>query len=105
VNIWLAAMGYFLAYAPYSALTKAMSSGALPGVPERITGIAILPVSTMASLVGMALFLWGTGWWRSATQFQFAGRSWPRATRYTVLSGLCTAVILMTTTLATPSRA
>lgn len=100
MNIWLAAMGYFLAYAPYSALTKAMSSGALPGVPERITGIAILPVSTMASLVGMALFLWGTGWWRSATQFQFAGRSWPRATRYTVLSGLCTAVILMTTTLA-----
>jgi hypothetical protein len=100
VNIWLAALGYFLAYAPYSAFTKALSSGAAPGVESPISGIALLPVSTLASVLGMAAFLWGTGWWHAASTQRVGGVLVPMPTRYTTLSGLCTAVILMTTTLA-----
>jgi len=100
VNIWLAALGYFLAYAPYSAFTKALSSGAAPGVSAPISGLSLLPVSTLASFLGMAAFIWGTGWWRAATIRRLGGLDLPTPTRYTMLSGICTAVILLTTTLA-----
>lgn len=100
MNIWLAALGYFLAYAPYSALTKALSSGVAPGAEAGVSGVALLPVSTLASLIGMMAFLWGTGWWKAAASRRVAGFPVPMPTRYTTLSGICTAVILLTTTLA-----
>jgi hypothetical protein len=48
----------------------------------------------------MLLFLWRTGWWRSATKRAVFGRQIPTPTRWTALSGLCGAMILTTTTLA-----
>lgn len=59
VNIGWWALGYFVAYAPYSALTKALSDGRLGA---RVTGNAILPLSTLASLLAMVTFLLATGW-------------------------------------------
>ncbi|MCC6335410.1 MAG: hypothetical protein IT380_15645 [Myxococcales bacterium] len=97
MSIWWWALGYFAAYAPYSALTKALSDGKLG---EAVPGNTILPLSTFTSLVVMVLFLWGTGWWRSATQRELFGRKLPTPTRWTALSGLCGATILTTTTLA-----
>ncbi|GMU62194.1 MAG: hypothetical protein AMXMBFR34_39570 [Myxococcaceae bacterium] len=97
VSIWWWALGYFAAYAPYSALTKALSDGKLG---EAVPGNTILPLSTFTSLVVMVFFLWGTGWWRSATQREVFGRKLPTPTRWTALSGLCGATILTTTTLA-----
>jgi hypothetical protein len=99
-GIWLFAAGYFACYVPYSALTKALSTGLFPGVGVGVPGAALLPVTTFVSLVGMVVFLWGSGWWRHATQRRLWGRSVPVPTRWTALSGLCTAVILTTTTLA-----
>lgn len=40
-SIWLYAFGYFACYAPYSALTKAMSSG-LFGSLGKVSGFALL---------------------------------------------------------------
>ncbi|MFO0594033.1 MAG: hypothetical protein U0228_01980 [Myxococcaceae bacterium] len=97
LSIWWWAFGYFAAYAPYSALTKALSDGKLG---EKVPGNTILPVSTFASLIGMVLFLWGTGWWRSATKRKLGSFEVPTPTRWTALSGLCGATILTTTTLA-----
>ncbi len=97
VSIWWWALGYFAAYAPYSLLTKALSDGRLG---PKISGNTILPVSTFASIIAAALFLWLTGWWRSASRTQVLGRAIPRPTRWTALSGLCGATILTTTTLA-----
>ncbi|MDX2014997.1 MAG: hypothetical protein SFW67_32685 [Myxococcaceae bacterium] len=96
-SIWWWAFGYFAAYAPYSALTKALSDGALG---ERVSGNAILPVSTSASLVAMLVFIFSTGWWRFASRRQVGRFSVPTPTRWTALSGLCGATILTTTTLA-----
>lgn len=97
ISIWVWAFGYFAAYAPYSLLTKALSDGRLgPKVP----GSAILPLSTLSSVVAMLLFLWGTGWWRYATRKTVGGLSLPFPTKWTALSGLCGASILTTTTIA-----
>jgi uncharacterized membrane protein YdcZ (DUF606 family) len=97
-SIWGFALGYFASYVPYSALTKAISSGRIGG--EKVPGVELLPISAAASLIGMFAFITLMGWWRHATHSTIAGRSLPRPTRWTFLSGLCTSAIIATTTLA-----
>jgi hypothetical protein len=93
--VW--AFGYFAAYTPYSALTKALSDGTIgPAVP----GNTILPASTFASFLAMVIFMFATGWWRSASRKRLGAFELPVPTRWTALSGLCGATILTTTTLA-----
>ena len=96
-SIWIWAFGYFAAYAPYSALTKALSDGQLG---DKVPGNRILPVSTMASFIAMVLFVFATGWWKVATRRKVGSLEVPTPTRWTALSGLCGATILTTTTLA-----
>lgn len=93
--IWVWAFGYFACYVPYSALTKTVT-----GAESGLSGLAILPLTTMVSLVGMAVFIAATGWWRSASRFSLGGLTLPRPSRWTFLSGLCSAAIIGTTTLA-----
>lgn len=90
--IWLYALGYFLCYAPYSALTKVVS--------KNTSGFELLPITTLASLVGMIAFLSAAGWWRHAGQRTVLGRSLPVPGAWTGLSGVATAAIIATTTLA-----
>ena len=94
-SIWLWAFGYFAAYAPYSAMTKAVTSG-----EGSLTGLQVLPLTTLASLVGMIVFITLSGWWRDAGRVQVGGLRIPMPGRWTLLSGLCTAAIIGTTTLA-----
>lgn len=98
--IWLFALGYFACYAPYSGLTKALSSGLLPGMTSGVHGFVLLPISTLASLVGMFVFLTAMGWWRYAGRRVVFGVSLPCPSKWTFFSGLCTAGIIGTTTLA-----
>lgn len=97
-SIWFFAFGYFAAYVPYSALTKAVSSGQIGDTP--VSGVELLPVSALASLVGMFTFITAMRWWRYASTFQLGGLKLPRPGRYTFLSGVCTAGVIATTTLA-----
>ncbi|MBL8909519.1 MAG: hypothetical protein JNM17_02340 [Archangium sp.] len=97
ISIWWWAFGYFAAYAPYSALTKALSDGKLG---TAVPGNTILPASTFASFVAMVIFMFATGWWKSATKKKLGSREIPFPTKWTALSGLCGATILTTTTLA-----
>jgi hypothetical protein len=90
VNAWLAALGYFLCYVPYAALTKWLTG------ETAATGFAVLPLSTAASVVAAATFLAATGWWRAA---RWRTTPWSDA-RLTILSGLCSSAIIATTTLA-----
>lgn len=93
-SIWWWAFGYFAAYVPYAALTKSMSSG-----PGAATGLELLPPSLLAGVVCVLGFLLVTGWWRKAGSVVAGGR-WPVPTLPTLLSGLCSAGIIATTTLA-----
>ena len=97
VSIWWWAFGYFAAYAPYSALTKALSDGK---IGDKVAGNTILPLSTLSSLLAMMLFLFLTGWWKSAGRKQIGKFAVPCPTPWTAMSGLCGATILTTTTLA-----
>jgi hypothetical protein len=97
-SVWFFAFGYFAAYVPYSALTKAVSSGQIGEGP--ISGVELLPVSALASLVGMFAFISVMRWWKYAGQVQVGSLRLPRPGRYTLLSGICTAGVIATTTLA-----
>jgi hypothetical protein len=99
VSIWWFAFGYFAAYAPYSAATKAVSKGWIAGMSGPLDGIAILPISVAASTVSMVVFLAVTGWWRVAVK-PLGRFSLPLPTPLTFASGLLTASIVATTTLA-----
>lgn len=81
-TIWLAAFGYFACYVPYSALTKTMSA--------KLSGLTLLPISAIATTLMMVIVITALGWWKHA--------GWP--SRWTLLSGLCTALIIGSTTLA-----
>lgn len=65
-----------------------------------ISGFTLLPVSAAASLVGMFVFLTFKGWWRYAGHREVLGLRVPVPGRWTLLSGLCSAAIIGTTTLA-----
>lgn len=97
-SVWLFAFGYFATYVPYSALTKAVSSGQVGGSP--VSGVELLPVSAMASLVGMFVFITAMRWWKYASTISVGRLHVPAPTRYTLLSGICTSVVIATTTLA-----
>ena len=97
-SIWWFAFGYFAAYVPYSALAKALSEGLLgyPAVP----GTALLPVANIVSMIGMFLFISALRWWRFAGTRAFGPLKLPWPNRWTFLSGLGTATVIVTTTLA-----
>jgi hypothetical protein len=99
-GIWLFAAGYFACYAPYAALTKLLSDGRLLGTSTRIDGFGLLPLSTLASLVAMLAFISAKRWWRYASTAHVFGATLPSPTRWTFLSGIATAAIIATTTLA-----
>ena len=95
VSIWWFAFGYFAAYVPYSALTKHLTDDR--GVP----GTELLPITAIASLCGMFIFITVMRWWKFATNHvQVGGMRLPYPRKWTFLSGLCTATIIATTTLA-----
>ena len=55
--IWVLAFGYFAFYIPYSALTKALSKGWLPGSVGPVPGLLILPATVIATSGMLLAFL------------------------------------------------
>lgn len=98
--IWALGLGYYLSYTPYSGLTKALSSGLLPGTHGAMKGALLLPVSAIATAIGMLGFITVAGWWKYAGRREFFGVAVPFPRRLTFLSGVCMATIMGTTTLA-----
>lgn len=101
-SIWSFALGYFLSYVPYAAMTKAITASTpmLPGVDAPMGGLSLLPMSVSASVVGMFTFITAMGWWKYAGRRRILSRDLPCPGRWTFFSGLCTALIIGTTTLA-----
>jgi hypothetical protein len=99
-RIWAYAFGYFACYAPYSALTKLVSQGKFPGMSRAVDGFELLPITTIVSLLAMLTFLTAKGWWGYAGRTTLFGRTVIAPGRWTFLSGLATAAIIASTTLA-----
>jgi protein-tyrosine-phosphatase len=93
------ALGYFLCYIPFAALTRALSTGLLPGLDAKVGGLVLLPAAAIGVLGGMALFLWASGWWRSIGLRELRGRSRRVPGRRMLVAGLAMAAIIGTTIL------
>jgi protein-tyrosine-phosphatase len=100
LGIWGLGLGYFLFYTPYSGLTRALSSGILPGAQRPLRGTILLPASIAAVAVGMLGFITVMKWWKYAGHREFFKIRIPFPRRLTFLSGICMAIIMGTTTLA-----
>jgi hypothetical protein len=99
LRIWFLALGYFAFYIPYSALTKALSLGQLPGMRASISGFLLLPATAVATTVVLLILVtWGGGWAYLDRRTIF-GLSAPVVRVRTLISGVATAVIIATTTL------
>lgn len=100
-SIWCFAFGYFAFYVPYSFMVKLLTKGLLPSLEGvRLVSFQVLPLSVMASAVGMVVFLSAMRWWKYASHVEVLGLRIPCPTRWTFLSGVCTGLIIGTTTLA-----
>jgi len=99
LRIWGLGLGFYLFYTPYSGLTKALSSGLL-GTNGPVRGPVLLPISAVATVIGMFGFITAMKWWKYAGRHEFFGISVPFPRRLTFLSGVCMATIMGTTTLA-----
>ncbi|MEK8020565.1 MAG: hypothetical protein VSS75_027175 [Candidatus Parabeggiatoa sp.] len=97
--IWFLGFGYFLCYIPYSFLTKATTKGLFSNI-EPVSGFLILPASAIATFVCMYLFVTAMGWWKYLEHRPLLGFNLPIPRWQSVISGICTAVIIGTTTLA-----
>ena len=100
LEIWALGLGFYVFYTPYSGLTKALSSGLLAGTNGPVKGTVLLPISAIATVIGMLGFITVMRWWKYAGRREFFGVQVPFPRRLTFLSGVCMATIMGTTTLA-----
>src|SRR6266404_2983827 len=76
-GIWFLALGYFAFYIPYSAMTKALSLGLLPGMTGPISGFLLLPATAVATTVVLLIFVTAGGGWACLGRRRVFGLSIP----------------------------
>jgi hypothetical protein len=99
LGIWWLALGYFVSYAPYAALTKIFSQGVLPSVDHPASPFEMLPATGFATAVVTLLLITVLGWWSYMGRRNLWGVAVPWPMRRTLLAGFATAAIIYTTTL------
>lgn len=100
LGIWGLALGYFFFYIPYSALTRVLSQGLLPGMDGPVSGFELLPATALATTLTLPVFITLAGWWKYVpNRKRLLGIPFPVPRWQTLISGLATAVIIATTTL------
>jgi protein-tyrosine-phosphatase len=98
-RIWLLALGYFAFYIPYSALTKALTLGLLPGMTGPVSGFRILPATAVATSAALIGFMSIGGGWGCLQWRRVLGMPVPVVGARMLISGTATAVIIGATTL------
>lgn len=96
----LIVLAYFVSYLPNVILTKLVTSQPNVELGRPITGLETLPASLIVSLITTYLFIWFSGWHRDANKLAIGGLRIPFPTRYTLLSGIGTALVLFTVPLS-----
>lgn len=91
---------YLIAYLPNVMITRFVSTTPHAGLGRPLTGLETLPASLIVSLVLTYLFIWMSGWHRDANAVEIAGRRIPVPTRYTLMSGVGTSLVLFTVPLS-----
>ncbi len=96
---WLT-MAYFLAYIPYVVITRLMATIQYAPFGRPLTGLEVLPAVTIISGIFTLLFALFAGWGRFSHGALLFGRRWPVPTRWTLASGVGTALLLFTVPLS-----
>ena len=94
------ALLYFLAYLPYAVLVRWLASVKYAPLGRPLSGLEVLPATTILSAILTLLFVWLSGWSRQAHHIEFGTASIPAPTRWTVASGIGTALLLFTVPLS-----
>jgi drug/metabolite transporter (DMT)-like permease len=98
IETW--ALLYFLLYVPYAVIVRWLATITNAPFGRALTGLEILPATTILSGVGTLLFAWASGWMHHAHRVQLFGISVPCPTRWTLASGIGTAMLLFTVPLS-----
>lgn len=91
---------YFLSYLPNIVITKFVTTASHADLGRPPSGLEILPSTLILNLILTYLFIWWSGWHRDAHAMHIGGRRVPIPTRYTLLSGIGTALVLFTVPLS-----
>ena len=98
IELW--ATLYFVAYVPYAVLVRWLASVNYPPFGRALTGLEVLPATTILSGVFTFLFAWLSGWARHTHHVLIFGGWIPSPTRWTIASGIGTALLLFTVPLS-----
>jgi drug/metabolite transporter (DMT)-like permease len=91
---------YFASYVPNVLLTRLATTGVHPDRGRALTGLETLPSSLVVNLVLTYAFIAWSGWHRDAHARRIGAFRVPLPTRYTLLSGIGTALVLFTVPLS-----
>ena len=91
---------YLAMYVPYILITRYLTTTPNETLGRPFTGLEILPATLILGLVMLVIFVWVSGWWRSAHQLRVGGFSIPVPTRWTFLAGIGTSMLLFTVPLS-----
>lgn len=91
---------YFVCYVPYAVWVRWLASVPYPPLGRALTGLEILPATTILSGILTLVYAWVSGWWRHAHRTELFGVPLVHPTRWTLLSGIGTAMLLFTVPLS-----
>jgi hypothetical protein len=91
---------YAVCWIPFMMLTKLASTRPHGFMSRPLSGLELLPVTTLFTALGMFLFFGISGWWRSAHLAMIKTVSLPVPDRWTVLAGFGAALIILTVPLS-----
>ncbi len=91
---------YLVMYVPYILITRHLTTVPNEELGRPYTGLEILPATLLIGIVMLVLFVWLSGWWRSAHRYRIGGLSVPGPTRWTFLAGIGTSLLLFTVPLS-----
>lgn len=91
---------YFASYLPNIILLKLVTTPVRAELGRPLTGLETLPAPMLMNLVMTYMFIWLSGWYRDAHQIHLGGHRVPVPTRWTMASGVGTALVLFTVPLS-----
>jgi hypothetical protein len=99
-SVEMLALLYLLAYIPYALAVRWLASVNYPPLGRPLSGLEILPATMILSGVLTVLFAVFSGWSKQAHHRKILGVSIPWPTRWTLLSGIGTSLLLFTVPLS-----
>lgn len=91
---------YLILYVPYMLVTRALATTPNAELGRPLTGLETLPAVLILGTVLTVVFVWVSGWWRSANRVSVGGLRIPFPRKWTAISGVGTSLLLFTVPLS-----